>query len=187
MKKAFLILFPLLVSVCIAASEIKIYFSGEFNNADFELFAQSVREQTGSLFFYEKSWVRSIKITVSGDSLELGEVLKPLLADKGLFYFIDKEKNVFITSKVRLVTELPDYSFVEDKQQDTVVTAGDMLTDIEKMYIEGRKTSTTKVITVGKQSINPDKRPVTLKGRVKDKETGEPLIGATVYIEELSE
>jgi hypothetical protein len=29
--------------------------------------------------------------------------------------------------------------------------------------------------------------PVSLKGRVKDKETGEPLIGATVYIEELSE
>ncbi len=187
MKKAFLILFTLLVSICVAASEIKIYFSADFNNTDFGLFAQSVREQTGTLFFYEKSWVRDIKITLSGDSLELGEVLEPLLADKGLFYFIDKEKNVLITNKVSLVTALPDYEFIQDKQQDTVVTGEDILTDIEKMYIEGRKSSTTRVITVGQKSSNPDKRPVTLKGRVKDKETGEPLIGATVYIEELSE
>jgi hypothetical protein len=187
MKKGLLILSAFLISVSIAASEIKIYFSGEFNNADFELFAQSVTQQTGTMFFYERSWIKDIKITASGDSLELGEVLEIHLSGRGIFYYIGKEKNVFITDKVRLISALPDYSFVQDKQQDTVSTDKDMLTDIEKMYIEGRKSGTTKTLTVGQKSSNPDKRPVTLRGRVKDEETGEPLIGATVYIEELSE
>ncbi len=187
MRKEILILFALLNSVCSVASEIEIYFSGEFNNSAFENFEKSVTLQTGVRFFYNKSWVRDIKITASGDSLELGEVLEPLLSGKNLFYYIDKEKNVFITNKLRLVAALPDYAFVQDKQKDTVPAGEDMLTDIEKMYIEGQKSSTTKVITVGQKNLNPDKRPVTLKGRVEDIETGEPLIGATVYIEELAE
>ncbi|UCH15755.1 MAG: TonB-dependent receptor [Bacteroidales bacterium] len=187
MKKLIFILSALLISVHTTANENKIYFSGEYSDAAFELFVQSVMEQTGARFFYDKSFVKDIKITARGDNLELGEVLDNFLSGIGLFYYIDKEKNVFVTGKVRLITSLPEYSFFRKEQLDTVSDDENGLTDIEKMYIEGRKSTTTKIINIGQRSSNPDKRPVTIRGRIKDKETGEPLIGATVYIEELSE
>jgi hypothetical protein len=50
----------------------------------------------------------------------------------------------------------------------------------------GRKEAGVTSLTIGSAGDNPDGAVAVINGEMRDRETGEPLIGATIYVEELS-
>jgi hypothetical protein len=70
-----------------------------------------------------------------------------------------------------------------------VVIAGseeeDGLTSTEQKYIDGRKAGMLETLSVGTREEGEGKNVAVLFGKITDVETGDPLIGATVYFEEL--
>jgi len=169
----------------IAAQEVPIIFSGDFKEVTFSEFAESLENQTGITFYYRDSWVREIRVTISGSALSLFSALDSILRPSGLFYFLDEWDHLFITDSNRLLSALPEYNRAS-KTGDSLSTGPDeeQVSSAEQKYINGRRVLEPETIHVGSDNTVPVGKRVLINGRIDDIESGEPLIGATLYIEE---
>ena len=167
------------------AGDPDIFISGNFQNTPFDQFVSDIEIQSGAHFYYLEEWISGITITESGDHISLSGILNKYLHDRGLHFLIDDYKNVFITRELELVSNLPDYQsdyiyFVPDEQSDSKE-----LTQIEKKYIEGRAPGVPETIVIGTEDGDNIHGKAAINGKLWDIESGEPLIGANIYVEEL--
>ncbi len=160
--------------------------SGDFKDLPFDEFTQEVEEQVPVKFVYRKEWTRDLRISASGDNLELYKILSDHLSRNDLYYF-SRDDKIFITSHHPLVTELPDYEGSgqdSDRLDDSLETH--TLTEAERLYIEGRRKSTMRTIYVGNPADHVNGQGTVINGTIKDSETGELMVGATIYVQELA-
>jgi hypothetical protein len=161
--------------------------SGDFSDLPFDEFAREVEAQLPVKFVYRKQWTRDLRISASGEKMELHRILSDHLARKELYYFFSDDNRIFITRNNPLVTALPDY----DGISETTTRPGDSLavrelTEAERLYIEGRRKSTMKTIYVGNPADHINGQGAVINGQIKDTETGEAMVGATIFVQELS-
>jgi len=163
-----------------------ITFNGDFKNMPFIEFAKEIGSQTGVSFYYLEEWVREIRVTVSGSGISLQHTLNRLLLPIGLSYYIDEWDHVFLTDQIPLISGLPDYSGVTDQTAKLNETGREeTMTSAEQQYINGRKAGMLETIRVGDSKESNGQSNAVIHGKITDWETGEPLVGATIYIEEL--
>lgn len=149
-------------------------------------FMEEAEKQAATRFIYREEWVEDLTITLTGDEKELGDILAAFFAGKDLYYYIDQNRNIFITRGIPLVIELPDYLHEgAGIDQTDESTEGEELTASEQLYTRGRTTGIIETITIGKADQDNQESIVVINGQITEKETGEPLIGATIYIEDL--
>ena len=170
--------------------EQTLNFSGRFEDAGFKEFSELVGKQTGVSFFYKESWVRDIRITLLASDLPLLPVLDSILEPNGLSYFLDEWMHLFVLDSSAFIASLPEYAGSskkksEEADQDQADTDTSELTTAEKKYIDGRKVRIPEVIQVGSADKTNPGRNVLVTGQITDNESGEPLIGATLYISSL--
>lgn len=145
----------------------------------FEKLVVEIGEQTQTKVFYDPNLVSSIKITVEEDSISIEKILKASLQETNLT--VSKWHNHFIIlESEQLLEELPNYS---QEKEDTVSKTHSQLTKSEERYISGQRPDVIKTIRVGNKNIPSDGK-VRIVGKILDIDTGEPIIGATVFIEE---
>jgi hypothetical protein len=161
-----------------------IFFSGEYQDISFDRFILDVENKTGVHFFYRQEWISGITVTAKGDNLSLTGVLEKSLAGTGLYFYINNEKNIFITP-VYVVTILNEYPGDELDNRDKSSLGDNGITDIRQKYFEGQKPMITETIIIGNKENNISHNKVIINGKIWNKENGESLIGATIYIEEL--
>jgi len=163
-----------------------ITIRGNFNDLPFTEFAWEVEQQSGATFFFLEEWVKGIRVTVSGDRVSLRRTLDRILLPAGLSYYLDMHLQVYLTNQAPLVSRLPDYSGTAETLLDSLARAKkDNLTSTEKRYIEGKRAGLLETLRVGDSEEVFGETNTVLHGKITDVETGEPLIGATIYIEEL--
>ena len=162
--------------------------SGDFRGFTFSEFAAEVEKQASVRFIYREEWVKEVRMSSQGDSLNLEEVLKWEFRGEPLYFYLDDHNRIFITPDEPLVTSLPSYSLENGDSEETDQEGDEkMLTQAEELYIAGRREADVSTLTIGSVSDNHTGKPAVITGEMKDKETGEPLIGATIYIEELEQ
>jgi len=160
--------------------------SGDFRDLPFDEFTREVEEQVPVKFVYRKEWTRDLRISASGENMELYKILSDHLSRNDLHYF-SSENRIFITMDNPLVTVLPDYSGIDEaagSSLDSLVSRD--LTEAEKLYIEGRRKSSIKTIFIGNSTDHINGQGAVINGNIKDTETGESLVGATIFVQELS-
>lgn len=175
-----------LVFIQTEAQDHDVTFTADFRDVPFSEFAGALEQQAGIRFYYRYEWVENVKISVSGDQVSLRKTLFNALRPNGLNYYITEGKQVFITGENPMVTTLPDYSFRKDVSvipEDE--EAEDNLTASEKKYIQARQAGMIETLVIGQTSDNRSRAESVINGKMFDGETGEPLIGATIYIPEL--
>ncbi len=149
------------------------------SNVKFDEFVTTVEQTTSYRFFYQSTATDSIRITIIVQQKTIDEILNVVFAETELNFAIDALQNIFITKSRTILTDLPvnyfsttvdndntnefDYSSYEKKEQ-------------KKKIVEN------KVYTIGTKSSNIQGN-VTIKGQLRDATTGEPLIGASVFID----
>jgi hypothetical protein len=186
MKKLFQILVAIMFSGALSAGEGEIYFSGDYDRVPFELFATDLESKADVHFKYKQEWIVDVYVTAHGTDMKLSEVLSEIFQGRGLYFNIDGDRNVFIIKGDRFVTTLPDYS-LEDLQPEVDSSENENnLTATELSYKEGRKNGLIETVVVGDRTQGATQKTAVINGKIQDKESGEPLIGATVYIQELS-
>ncbi|KPK87803.1 MAG: hypothetical protein AMS27_01355 [Bacteroides sp. SM23_62_1] len=164
----------------------QVTFSGEFRDAPFTEFVKEVEQQTGVIFYFREEWVRDIRVTVSGSNLSLQNTLQRVLLPEGLNYFIDEWNHIYLTNQLSLVIQLPDYEGSAGQAEELEGSEKeDVLTSAEQKYIDGRKARIIETIRIGDSKESNGQKSAVVHGRMTDTETGEPLVGATVYIREL--
>jgi hypothetical protein len=149
-------------------------------------FTREAEKQTGVKFIYRKEWVEDLSISLTAGEKNLADVIEIYLTGKDLYYYIDPDETVFITSGTSLITELPQYKNEEvttDQRDEGVQNA--KLTDSEQRYIRGQIKGIIETIIIGQTDNTKQESIAVINGLMTEKETGEPLIGATIYIEDL--
>jgi len=164
-----------------------IPFSGHFEETPFVEFAKEVEAQTGISFYFRASWVKDLNVNISGQKLYLLPVLDSILGPIGLDYYLDDWSHLFLTDGTILINRLPDYFGTNEttsKEEGVrVETEASALTSAEQKYISGRRVRVLEEIHVGSADQAIPGRKVLISGHIYDEESGEPLVGVTVYME----
>lgn len=164
-----------------------IKVNGNFQNATFEEFVESIESQTNTQFFFQPELVKGVYINGQYNDEDLEIVLKQNFKAYKLRFYIDEGGRVYIFQGAIIADKLPNYRSSSTRNNNNNPQQTKELTSAEKKYIEGQKEAETEVLIVGSKSQSVKGRANRIRGRIYDKATGEPLIGATVYISQISE
>ncbi|MDF1574920.1 MAG: TonB-dependent receptor [Bacteroidales bacterium] len=162
-----------------------ILFRGDFQDVPFGEFVNDVEQQTGVRFYFLENWIRGVRVTASGEEISLRRTLDRTLLPAGLYYHVEGEKQIYLSNQQVFVHRLPEYSGSAGKVDQMKEGEGAGLTSTEQRYIDGRKAGMLQTITVGSREEGGGKNVAVLHGKITDVETGDPLVGATLYFEEL--
>lgn len=153
------------------------FISGTYNNLSFDEFARQVMEQHNITIFYESEWVENVTVTASGDSIHLATLLDRLLRPEGVHFFDKKNGQIFITGYRKIDDSALRELIVRREKPDSVF--------IEDNRIIGNISYEKRVnrVRIGKADEREASGNSLLSGRVISSSSGEPVIGATLYVE----
>jgi hypothetical protein len=163
-----------------------ITFKGEFNEVSFVDLTREIEEQTGVSFYFREVWIRDIRVSASGSAISLQSTLDRVLLPSGITWFLDEWKHIYLMPQFSMISGLPDYtSQNEQRNEQEAVEESPATTSAEQNYINGRRARVTETKVVGKRADAVGSGNVVIHGRLTDLDSGEPLVGATIYINEL--
>lgn len=182
MKNIITILSFILIVKISLGNPNKIIIALHFNNNNFVEFTEYIHSKTNVKIFYSDPSLSELRVSINTDSISVYDALVFVLKETD-FKVQVWHNNLIITKSKMLISELPPY--VDTKNNDTVKSITEEITEIEKRYLVGRKPDVIEQITIGKNQNGNKVVKTKIKGKITDKETGEPIIGATINIEEL--
>ncbi|OIN57545.1 TonB-dependent receptor [Arsenicibacter rosenii] len=154
--------------------------SGNFTNVKFEQFARTVEQATPYRFYYRPGELDSVVVNLNVDRKPLSNVLQQLFNGTLFQYAIDARKRVYITVNRPIRTNLPiDFFDRGNNAGKDDSTANAYLTESRKQIVAPE----TKIYEVGKRTnpIRPGR--ATVAGYIRNQASGEPIVGAAVYID----
>ena len=184
MKKPFTIWLFLMLVLRIQSQEPDVLIHGHYEAVPLEAFVQEAERQTGLHFFYREEWIRNITITAEGDSLSLRNMLNSAFQHTDLHFYFDTLNTVILIKGKPLITALAEPVPMTGISDLAANGRNGHITETEKSYLEGRKKIRAETLTIGDPNNAKPGKMIAVRGRMTDKETGEPLIGATAYVRE---
>jgi hypothetical protein len=181
-NKLLLFITLLFISYNAAAAGPDTIISCHVSRLPFSGFCQFIYKESGVKIYYQDSWVEGVAVTIDSDRISVKSAVE--LALQGTDLEVSAwNTNLVILPGEKLPEVLPRYE--ESRAQTDLPTEGEkLLTQSEERYLTGRKADVTEVLVIGKKGLSGSKSQVTIRGRITDQETGEPVIGATMFIEE---
>ncbi len=158
----------------LAQDEIKI--SWEYRDLNFSEFVAQAEHHYKIRFFYKAEWVEDLRPGDYPGVTSLTELLDKIFQGKSLFYFIDESGNIVITKyfAVKITNAVtPD--------DQNYIAPTDYYDSQDK-----RKLSGNLFVDIGNPADRYKQGNVTLSGYVTNRDTREPVAGATVFVRKLS-
>jgi hypothetical protein len=156
--------------------------SGNFTNRPAEIVIKDLEKQSGVRFFYKSEWIDSVKLSHSGEQVPLTDYLETNLSPYGLYVFFDNHNNVFITRDYKIISGVTKVYHNEYDNQGMNRVSGFFENEDRNSEENGDE---NKLIIVGDPGKNITGGDAEISGYIREMETGEPIIGATIYINEL--
>lgn len=156
--------------------------SGNFDNASFSTFSESISSQTGYRFYFEPGVLDSLTINFRFEQESIHQVLQQIFQNTDFHFAVDNQKHVFIVKDKELQTQLP-VGFFEGE------SSGSSNYKIPDYYLENDRAQNsnllaeTKQYDIGKRTSPIGTGKATVAGHIKSAAAGEPIGGASVYIE----
>ncbi|RAV99873.1 carboxypeptidase-like regulatory domain-containing protein [Pseudochryseolinea flava] len=176
------IILPLLVCLLTTAVTVKgqqrTRISGSFNGASFSELIKSIEDQTEYRFYFDPATTDSIKVTVTADNEEITHILEKILSTTDLHFAIYKT-GIYITKEREIMTSLAD-DYFEPSKTKSATPAFDY-SELERKEKQ-QKQAEEKLYSIGPRSENLVGN-ATLSGVITDAASGEPVIGASVFLE----
>ncbi|MBC6699817.1 TonB-dependent receptor [Hymenobacter puniceus] len=156
--------------------------NGRFDHTLFIDFVRQLETQVPTRFFFEEAAVDSVFVTLEARDEPVEAVVARALQGTAFSWVADGEHRIFITAGPRISTELPvgffrpgtngaptDFSSDEPLPATTVVGRA--------RYVREAEVRLYEIGTGGTGSGR-----ATLAGHIRDLKSGEPTIGATIYV-----
>ena len=159
--------------------------SGTFRHLTIDQFVQELESRTNYYFYYDTTQFDSLLITISVNHEPLSEVLEQAFDKTDYHYAIDRHQQVFLTRGMTVQT-----NFTGDSPDSIGSGHHDLSKNaVEKDYEETgsghleRAILENKLYQIGENSANNGQSGAIIAGYVRDAKTGEPVIGASIYID----
>ncbi len=153
----------------------------DLSQVGFEEFASSVEDQTGIQFFYKKQWVEDIVVNLAADSMEVTSMVNQVLQGSGLRHHYFYPDRLVILPGEKMATDLshltgPGREVENSKTVEQPEGNGGR-------YLKGTKPEQmVQTIVVGTKGNGSSRSVARIRGRIRDIDSGEPVIGATMVL-----
>jgi Outer membrane receptor proteins, mostly Fe transport len=155
----------------------------DLNQAPFPTLVQQIETQTSYHIYYNPTFLDTLLVSVHVKSSSVNEVLTQVLASAPYRFAFDADA-IFITYQQPILTELPTDFF--NKQTNAVDTSKTDLA-IHEVF-QNKKTKLpveNKLFEIGVKTNNITKGRSIVSGYVRDVKNGEPISGASIYVDSL--
>ncbi|MBE9465299.1 carboxypeptidase-like regulatory domain-containing protein [Dyadobacter subterraneus] len=151
------------------------------DSARFNDFVKDVEKQTGYFFYYDAARFDSLTIDLDVKDQTIRTVLDQVFRGSDFTYALDAGKRVYITEGQRIITQLQPGLFNPNSgdASEPVAYVGPDNDAQEKLL----STAESKVHEIGVKRYKIPPGNSTITGYVRSAITGEPVIGAAVFIE----
>ncbi|HEY0680601.1 MAG TPA: carboxypeptidase-like regulatory domain-containing protein [Chitinophagaceae bacterium] len=158
--------------------------SGTFTNAKFSSFVEQIEQNSSFRFYYDPSDLDSFTVNIVANDILVDELLKQVFNNTPFHFVIRQPASIYVTRNVPLQSSLPDDFFERDRTIKDTVTIVKPLTET-RVKEKIKAPAENKLYEIGQRSAQT-KEKVTLAGYVKDIKTGEPIPGASIYIDSMA-
>ena len=174
LKIPLLLLILLFSNLLNAQDELKITW--DYKDLSFREFVAKAENVSSLRFFFRDEWVNDLRPGDFPGMTSLTELLDNLFRDKSLFYFIDESGNVVITKNFAV------------RVSETPVTGTQNFIAPTEYYDsqDKQKLSGNIFVDIGNPADRYKSGNVTLTGYILNRDTKEPVAGATVLVQKLS-
>ncbi len=153
-----------------------------FTGIPLQDFIERIESESGVRFYFQPEWIKNIAITSAERPVTLFRLLKAPLERNGINIHTEGN-NIYLYPGKPIATELPSFNL------SATVSAGSdglaMLTETERKYLQGKEIVPVEELEIGDRKKQVAGSKCLVNGRIIDESNSEPLIGATVYIDEL--
>jgi hypothetical protein len=155
--------------------------SGEFNRIKFPEFVKRIESQAHYYFYYQPEALDTLTVNVRVNAQPVTEVLRLVLQKTPFHYAVDDKQRIYITQTTAIQPNLPD-SFFSAIPLATA-TKQEVQADEPGAKALTGSTSERKLYEIGNQRQSQSSSRVTLAGHIRELKSGEPVIGAAVFVE----
>ena len=171
-----------LASTSYAQSDTSSKISLEVNNASLYSLVEKIESQTYFHFFYDSSSLGNFTISYTTAPKKITTALAEIFTPLGIQFYFDNQNNIFLTKSKLLSLAINDYFFTGIKQTSLTVS-NDLAFETEEIGPIQEALVDKKVYEVGDKALSGTQNIIALAGYIKDSKTGEPVGGASVYID----
>ena len=174
----FTVFFSVITSVCFAQQKVTLNVERQPANEVFRL----IEQQSGTAIYCNPWEMDSLLLTVRCVEETPETALQQALEGTAFQISVFEDAFIFILKDRKLNTQLPeDYFRNRLRLRDRESTMG-LLTN----PLEQKASSENRVYTIGDENASNVPERVTLTGTVTDFRSGEPIIGAVIYTENMA-
>ena len=161
--------------------------TGDFTSLSFGQFVHQVEAQSDYHFFYDSTELDSFRVNVNANNILIGDLLNQVFQKSGFNFSIDTFHYV-VVSRHYIHNEIASNFF--NRKNAGVDTSDNTETSLFEEPVANKEklksSIENKLFVIGVKTNNPGNGKATLAGYVRDIKNGEPLVGASVYIDTLS-
>jgi hypothetical protein len=154
----------------------------EFHNEPFQSFVQKAEQLYSIHIFYDTMAFENYSVTVVASKLSLPQLLERVFNKTSFHYAIDEYGHVFINTKA-IHTNFPNNFFNNKNSVDSVGPEASFLSDDPSEKQTAVVSEENKLFEIGAKNINARTGNATIAGYIRDEINGEPIAGATVYLD----
>lgn len=140
-------------------------------------------------FFYLNKWIKDLRVKQSTMPSSLEEILKETMAGTDLTYFADNRRNIILVFHDRIESSLPGFVTNPDD-----MTGKEKVDSVYRTFIRKERNDSTisspgnqnNIVTLGIPGSGAKGGISIISGFVYEQETGQPVTGASVYINDLN-
>jgi len=164
-------------SVCLAQNKVTLDVNSQPAHEVFRL----VEQQSGTTIYCNPLETDSLLLTISCVDETAKAALTQALEGTPFEVSVFEDNYIFILKDRKLNTLIPeDYFKVRPGQRERENTMGLLINPLEQ-----KATSENKVYTIGDENASNVPVRVILTGTITDFKTGEPIVGAVIYTENM--
>jgi len=160
-----------------------------FNNTPLKEAILQIEDRVDGTFFFEETWLEGIRVSKNFNRQDLKSVLEGLLENTNINYFILNGR-IFLLQNSVVYPKLPRDYFGDEESPDEIaleeINTEEEIRNTTPIFQEEYASSTVsqkrKIVTIGKQDTNSQRRIFTLSGRIINSDTDEPLQNLSISI-----
>jgi len=169
-----------------AQSSKTVQFNGRLENAGIEEVVSFIEARSNFKVYYDASQLDSVKATLDIQDKPVNWILDQIFKDTQFKYSIDFQNHIFLTYGEELFVGLVPQHGLQKVSLQEDKNSGDQIKDFlqDSKGDDNVAIANNRIYDIGAKTDLFHKGTVTLAGFVRIAQSGEPVIGASVFISE---